>query len=779
MSTISAGTTSTTAFKVTGDTTGTLQLQTGATPTTAIDISASQVVSFPATTTLSFSGSLTLPGQTANGVAYLNGSKVLTSGSALTFDGTNFGVGTSSPSGKLDVSSSGNTVSVLRTTGAGSPMYYLAGGGGGTPSIAFNSSQALRFAKSDDAAYTNYTELMRLDSSGNLGIGTSSVSAKLHAAAADGVRLFQINGASYGLRASSSASNGMLLQGVDSTGSASYQPLIIGGSVLYFQTNGTTTAATLDSSGNLGLGVTPSAWGSSYGALQIGKGALGNFFNVTSTNGGVTNNAYYSGSAWTYQNSSYAGVFDFNGASTGGYAWRIAASGTAGNAISFTQAMTLDASGNLLAGPATASASGLLSMAVGNTTGGAVCAVDTDGARVEMQAAGALTYLFATTNHPLTFGTNNTERARIDSSGRFLVGTTSPIISSAGAGTIGGANGLVWNAGNSSAQGISSMGKCYASNSPSSIRYSQIAQIPASAANTLDYLHLKVVCNNGWSAAAIAVFEVIMGNRNGFSAQYTAIHGLPTSGTGIVCYQDGSGNTNVYAKMASNYDYIQVDVLRSYQMNAIYEQNWTTTAPTGTLVFDTGSPSTYPPGWALDNVGNLLIGQAGGAGSQGPKIYANNPSNTNGDAGIYSLLGSNCNNTTSYAFSALINGVGNKFYVYGNGNVVNTNNSYGAISDIKFKENVVDATPKLDDVMKLRVRNFNFKNEPDHKQIGFIAQEFEEVFPSMIDVSNDSDVDGKILETTHKTIKTSVLIPILVKAIQELKAELDALKGLK
>jgi len=49
-------------------------------------------------TDITASGNVTLSGGTANGVAYLNGSKVLTTGSALTFDGTNLGVGTSSPS---------------------------------------------------------------------------------------------------------------------------------------------------------------------------------------------------------------------------------------------------------------------------------------------------------------------------------------------------------------------------------------------------------------------------------------------------------------------------------------------------------------------------------------------------------------------------------------------------------------------------------------------------------------------------------------------------------
>jgi len=49
------------------------------------------------------------------------------------------------------------------------------------------------------------------------------------------------------------------------------------------------------------------------------------------------------------------------------------------------------------------------------------------------------------------------------------------------------------------------------------------------------------------------------------------------------------------------------------------------------------------------------------------------------------------------------------FNVTSNGNVTNTNNSYGAISDAKLKENIVDASPKLADLMQVRVRNYNFK----------------------------------------------------------------------
>ena len=117
-----------------------------------------------------------------------------------------------------------------------------------------------------------------------------------------------------------------------------------------------------------------------------------------------------------------------------------------------------------------------------------------------------------------------------------------------------------------------------------------------------------------------------------------------------------------------------------------------------------------------------------------------------------------------------------RFLVAGNGNVQNTNGSYGTISDVKLKENIVDATSKLDKVNQLQVRNYNLIGD-ELKQIGFVAQEFEQVFPSMVEESADKDVDGNDLGTTTKTIKTTVLIPILVKAIQELKAELDATKA--
>lgn len=120
----------------------------------------------------------------------------------------------------------------------------------------------------------------------------------------------------------------------------------------------------------------------------------------------------------------------------------------------------------------------------------------------------------------------------------------------------------------------------------------------------------------------------------------------------------------------------------------------------------------------------------------------------------------------------------NNILIFGNGNVQNANNSYGGFSDVKLKENIVYATAKLEDLCKVQVRNYNLIGE-DTKQIGVIAQELEEVFPGLVENIADRDLEGNILDTTTKSVKYSVFIPMLIKAIQELKAEIDLLKGSK
>ena len=211
----------------------------------------------------------------------------------------------------------------------------------------------------------------------------------------------------------------------------------------------------------------------------------------------------------------------------------------------------------------------------------------------------------------------------------------------------------------------------------------------------------------------------------------------------------------------------------------------------GNLDFYTANSSgTNTLNMRLGSDGNLLVGTTSAyASGATPHLFVSaNTSgkyvgvfkNANATPGCLALDLSADPNNSSDTFIATIQ---NRFKVLSNGNVQNTNNSYGAISDVKLKENIVDATPKLAGLMQVKVRNYNLIGETT-KQIGVVAQELETVFPAMVDESLDKDAEGNDLGTTTKSVKYSVFVPMLIKAIQEqqaliiqLQADVAALKG--
>jgi hypothetical protein len=467
---------------------------------------------------------------TANAVMYLNGTKKLKTGTELTFDGTNLGVGTTSPQARLQV------LTTLKVSSADQSSGNVILGDGGSTSF-------------------------------NVGIGRWN--GATNAAGAGGVGYF-----------AQGATNG-------------------GGHFFYTgdaAAGSQTLRATIDSSGNLGLGVTPSAWDSIVKVLELNNGVYyGAQTDSTPVLYSGANNYYGSGSFRYKVTGSAASQYR---SLQGQHQWYNAPSGTAGNAITFTQAMTLDASGNL---------------GVGNTS----------------------------------------PAGKLDVVGRVLLKSTSDLYG---------------------------LGLGYSS-SASAFYY-----IGSSANTTPD-----LVFTNS------AVVERMR---------------LTDSGNLLV------GTTSSNSKL-------QVSTTANFDAVAIRAADASFTA-----------------------------------------------------TGLAVLIDRNTTNNSFYAYAYYnVNRGAYSFLVADSGNVTNTNNSYGAISDVKLKENIVDATPKLAGLMQVKVRNYNLKSDPNHKQLGVIAQELETVFPAMVDEAPDKDTDGNALGTTTKQVKYSVFVPMLIKAMQEQQAIIESLKA--
>ena len=115
---------------------------------------------------------------------------------------------------------------------------------------------------------------------------------------------------------------------------------------LQLQTNNGTTAVTIDTSQNVGIGTTPSAWGSGFKAIQFanyGSIAVDNTPTLQ-----ISQNCYFNGTSWIYNSTNAASNYYQLPSSSAPHVWRYAASGTAGNAITWSEAMHIASSGNLL-----------------------------------------------------------------------------------------------------------------------------------------------------------------------------------------------------------------------------------------------------------------------------------------------------------------------------------------------------------------------------------------------------------------------------------------------
>ena len=182
-----------------------------------------------------------------------------------------------------------------------------------------------------------------------------------------------------------------------------------------------------DASGNLGLGVTPSAWSTSNDvkAFQLGGDLV--IWRYGTAPGSIYfgSNYYWSGTNRIYLNSGFASEYVQTESK---HIWNIAPSGTAGNAISFTQAMTLDASGNLLIGALSNISSARREIVIRGANGSLLSlGNNTTADRFQIVSdSGENAILNNKASTPMIFNTSNTEAVRIFSGQNVHIGPTPP-----------------------------------------------------------------------------------------------------------------------------------------------------------------------------------------------------------------------------------------------------------------------------------------------------------------------------------------------------------------
>jgi hypothetical protein len=539
--------------------------------------------------------------------------------------------------------------------------------------------------------YTGAQGNITIDSAGHLGIGATTVMTPLH------VKLATDKNVGFDLDGSNEA---RILAFNDAY--TTNIPLCINGEDLRFQVQGGEKAR-IDSSGRLGIGTSTPAY------TLVAKGGVATTGIVSSiinpVSGGnskihFTDEATYN---WT--------------AGTVGNAFAITPSEA--STSSGTPALYINSSGNV--GIGTTSPGGYGKLAVFGAASNAgqnisgffynpdaasstICIQDsTSASGGGIGSVGNNLVLYSNS------GVNLAERARIDSNGRLLVGTSS-------------ARSNLYNNSSGVAPQIQLEGTSFVTSSMMLVR------------NSAD--------NNDTS--------IILGKTRGTS---------PGANT-LVSNGDGVGSISFQGADGS-------ELVELASIQAIIDGTPGANNMPGRIVLSTTAAGSSSPTERM-RITNLGV----------PRFFSS-------DSGLISAIsaGSATNENIfvgSHSATSTTSGT-NCILIKANGDVRNTNNSYGAISDVKLKENIVDASSQWDDLKALQVRKYNLKAETGqqtHTQIGLVAQEVELVSPGLVSESPDRDEEGNDLGTVTKSVNYSVLYMKAVKALQEAMERIETLEGM-
>lgn len=349
----------------------------------------------------------------------------------------------------------------------------------------------------------------------------------------------------------------------------------------------------------------------------------------------------------------------------------------------------------------------------------------------------------------LAFSTAGSEKARLTASGNLGIGTAAPTSALTVAKTVTGM------AANSDMLGIEST---LTNDNASNMRYvvGVNGYTKHNSATTATYAigtqgHVDLTNAGGTIADAYGVYGLARTAANGTITKAYGVAGRVTinSATSTIgtAYGVFAAVTGTAAARITNGYGLYIDAFDTATINpwALYSA---TTAPSylaGSLRVGrtTDSGSSSPAALTIQhtygvNYGLVLVSDNVGASSV---IRFDNP---NGNVGAIITTGSGT--------------------------------SYGTTSDRRLKENISDTEGALDKVLRIPVHDFSFKADPAHTlQTGFIAQELKQVFPEAV-MTNGDDGEAALPDgATAWNVDYGRVTPLLVKAVQELKAANDNL----
>jgi hypothetical protein len=248
-------------------------------------------------------------------------------------------------------------------------------------------------------------------------------------------------------------------------------------------------------------------------------------------------------------------------------------------------------------------------------------------------------------------------------------------------------------------------------------------------------------------------------------ATWTTYKSVSIAGTGQSIAASSAGEMNLLANTYYNsgWKYAATQGAARFSIGENYNDFRWYTAPSGTA----GNAITFTQAMTLDASGNLLVGTTTSPGVSGVGIGFLPGFSTSG-VSMVCRTGTAANNDNVYFYTSS----GLAGYIRTNG----TTTTYASVSDERLKENIADANSAVEKIQQIQVRKFDWKSGDGHVDYGFIAQELKVVAPQAVaEGTKENDVWA---------VDTSMLVPLLTKAIQEqqalitqLQADVAALKG--